>query len=130
MLNEQELEEVRQEELVALRARQAEDARKKAMREAAKARRVAKRKLVEPPLELVGRVERQTLETIRSRGGCWWAYENQDLGSGDAGRLVFLRCGEGCTHATPPPRAPDGSYGLGWRYLLVGQLDLETGEVV
>ncbi len=47
-------------------------------------------------------------------------YENKDLSSRDVGVLVFLRFGKGATFADPPKHAPDGSWGLGWRYQLHG----------
>ncbi len=45
-------------------------------------------------------------------------YENKDLSSRDVGVLVFLRFGKGATFVDPPKHAPDGSWGLGWRYQL------------
>lgn len=50
-------------------------------------------------------------------------FENKDLGSRDIGRRIALPytklAAEGMAIGTS--RAPDGSYGLGWRYLLVAR---------
>lgn len=70
------------------------------------------------------------LETMRSRGGVWFAYQNVALDSADLGGLRFLQVGEGRTFATPPTRYPDTpQYGIAWRYMLVGQVNLKTGEI-
>jgi hypothetical protein len=45
------------------------------------------------------------------------------------GHLQFLCCGPGCTFETAPERTPDSHLGIGWRYLLVGKVNLETGEI-
>jgi hypothetical protein len=29
----------------------------------------------------------------------------------------------------PPEHAPDGPYGLGWKYIFLGLVDLEKGEI-
>jgi len=82
-----------------------------------------------------GKIERAPLKTMRAfqeDGIRWAAYQNHDLGHPDAGRLAFLQYGgPKSTFKTPPPRYPDTeSVGLGWRYVLVGEVDLKEGKVV
>ena len=75
-------------------------------------------------------IDLDALQTMKDRGGEWYAYQNMALDSADAGRIAFLQCGEGRTFTTPPDKHPDGtSIGPGWKYLHVGQVDLETGEI-
>lgn len=65
-------------------------------------------------------------------GGEWYAYQNQDLGHPQLGHLRFLKVGENCTYKVPPKRYPDiqGANGcIGWRYGLVGKVDLGTGKI-
>lgn len=68
------------------------------------------------------------LDTMRQRGGTWACYENKAFDSAAAGERIYIKYGPGCTYETPPPRAP--SHGAGWRYLLVGFVDLEKGVVL
>lgn len=70
------------------------------------------------------------LQTLRERGGDWFAYQNHAMGSAGLGDLQFLQCGEGRTYPTPPARMPDTQHAIGWKYLLVGKVNLETGEIV
>ena len=56
-------------------------------------------------------------------------YQNQALDSNNAGHLVFIIVGSARTLKEAPPKAPDGPYGMGWRYLHVGFLDLETNQL-
>ena len=72
----------------------------------------------------------ETLETIRKKGGKWFAYQNHDLGDRNIGNLQFLKAGPECTFPWPPPRMPDTERTIGWRYILVGKLDLATGEII
>jgi hypothetical protein len=59
------------------------------------------------------------------------AFQNQALDSADCGGFRFLAVGPTCTLKTAPERFPDTSdLGVGWRYLFVGWLDLETGKIV
>lgn len=60
----------------------------------------------------------------------WAAYRNKDLGSAAVGELRFLLVGKDCTYTEAPPRYPDTDFGLGWRYLMIGYVDLETGDIV
>lgn len=59
----------------------------------------------------------------------WFAYQNHDMCSSTLGDLRFLQCGQGCSYATAPQKLPDCHLGIGWRFLLVGKVNLETGEV-
>jgi len=69
------------------------------------------------------------LQTLRERGGDWFAYQNHAMDSAGLGDLQFLQCGEGRTYQTPPARMPDTQHAIGWRYLLVGKVNLETGAI-
>ena len=74
----------------------------------------------------------EALEQMRKQVGtesAWYAYQNHDLGHPDIGGLQFLHCGGFCTYANPPEKMPDSHLGIGWRYLLVGKVNLETGEI-
>lgn len=62
-------------------------------------------------------------------GTTWYAYQNHDLGHYNVGHLQFLAVGPGCTFKTPPERYPDTKHGLGWRYVLVGTVDLDAGTI-
>ena len=73
--------------------------------------------------------EAEALEQMRELGGDWYAYQNHDLGRIDLGHLKFLKCGEGCTFEHPPTRHPDTQTEINWRYILVGKVNLETGEI-
>jgi len=62
----------------------------------------------------------------------WAAYQNQALDSMNCGHVIFLAFGAGCTYENDealPAYAPDGTYGLGWRYKHVGYVNLETGDI-
>lgn len=78
-------------------------------------------------------IARESLEAMRrvpcEDGDIWYVYENRDLGSSQRGHLQFLLVGPARTYREPPPRMPDTQAGLGWRYLLVGTVDLATGTV-
>lgn len=74
-------------------------------------------------------IEENQLKVMRERGGTWACYENKALDSVDAGRRIYIKYGPGCTFEVPPPHAPDGPYGTGWKYLIVGSVNLETGTV-
>ncbi len=72
----------------------------------------------------------EALAQMKQRGGRWFAYQNHDMGHREVGHLQFMKCGEGCTHVEPPPKYCDTpAHGMGWRYLLAGEVDLETGEI-
>jgi hypothetical protein len=78
-----------------------------------------------------GTVHPESLRQIRERGGTWAAYQNHAMDSAGLGHLQFLRYGVGCTFAAPPDSYPaDTVSGAGWRYLLVGFVDLSTGQIV
>jgi hypothetical protein len=76
------------------------------------------------------KVEAEQLAQMRERGGTWAAYQNVAMDSSDLGRLQFLKFGPGCTYETRPEKCPDTAAGLGWKYKLVGTVDLETGEIL
>lgn len=60
----------------------------------------------------------EALQQMRERGG------------DTVGHLQFLKVGQGCTFTSPPERYPwDTPWGMGWRYMLVGRVDLQTGDV-
>ena len=63
----------------------------------------------------------ETRATLDERGGEWGCYQNLALDSAGAGHMQFLRFGEGCTYAQPPPCMPDGAWGAGWKYVLIGR---------
>ena len=69
------------------------------------------------------------LQAQHKSGCAWVAYQNHDLGHHDVGGIRFLLTGPGATFAAPPPRSPDTHFGLGWRYLPVGTVNLETGRI-
>ena len=75
------------------------------------------------------KVPSESLDQMKYSGGDWYAYQNQVMDSCGLGHIIYLKCGEGCTHKTPPKNAPDGNYGLGWKYRLIGKVELETGVV-
>lgn len=60
----------------------------------------------------------------------WFTYQNHDLGSSQVGHLQFLQCGPNCTYKEAPKKMPDSHLGIGWRYLLVGKVDLDSGGIV
>lgn len=80
------------------------------------------------------RPEEEPLRLMRERarpGDTWLAYQNHDLGHPDLGRLTFFVVGPGRTYQDPPRHAPDSAaIGLGWRYLLVGYVDLDSGRIL
>ena len=66
----------------------------------------------------------------RSRPGTEWAaFQDHDMCSSTLGDLRFLQCGMGCTYATAPQKLPDCHLGIGWRFLKIGKINLETGEI-
>lgn len=75
-------------------------------------------------------ISEDALEQMKSQGGDWYAYQNHDMGHPYLGHLQFLQVGPECTYKKPPGQYPDTQQGIGWRYLLVGKVDLEAGKVV
>lgn len=72
------------------------------------------------------------LAILRERlkpGQQWFAYQNHAMDSASLGRLQFLCCGPGCTFEKPAQRMPDSHLGIGWKYLLVGRVNLASGEI-
>lgn len=75
-------------------------------------------------------ISKEALVQMRHCEGRWAAYENQALDSANAGHLQFLRFGAECTYEEPPIRYPvDTAHGLGWRYGLLGEVNLSTGHI-
>ena len=60
----------------------------------------------------------------------WAAYENHDLGHRALGHLKFLAVGPQNTFKRAPARLPDTKDAINWRYVLVGFVDLVSGEIV
>lgn len=75
------------------------------------------------------KVHELALVRMRSTGGTWAAYENQDLGHHDIGHMKFLKVGETCTFKTPPNPLPDTDRDINWRYCYIGMVNLEMGEI-
>lgn len=77
----------------------------------------------EPPsaLETSVEIETATLDALlRSGYDTYGVYRNEATDSASCGQVIFLAYGPGCTLAEPPPHAPDGSYGMGWKFCLIG----------
>lgn len=66
----------------------------------------------------------------RVRGVGWAVYQNAALDSESLGDIRFLAYGPAATFAAPPARYPDSPLGPGWRYVLVGWVDIETGRIM
>lgn len=79
------------------------------------------------------KVEADQLELLRSRvryhDDIWFGYENQVMDSSTRGELQFLLVGTARTHKTPPNCMPDTSMGTGWKWRLIGSVNLRTGAV-
>ena len=75
----------------------------------------------------------EALAAMRERdrpGDTWHAYQNADLDSRMIGHTVYMVVGPSRTNVTAPKHAPDSpDWGLGWRYIHAGVVNLETGEV-
>jgi hypothetical protein len=81
--------------------------------------------------QLIGEasINAEALEQMRKSGGTWAAYQNHDMSSSGIGDLRFLKVGPGCTFMEAPNKYPDSHLGIGWRYLHVGFVNLETGSI-
>jgi hypothetical protein len=80
----------------------------------------------------VGKVHPDALASMKAQGAPttrWGAYQNMALDSSTCGHLQFLAIGPENTFKEPPKRYPDTQFGLGWKYLFVGWVNLETGDV-
>jgi len=74
----------------------------------------------------------EALKTMRERAlsqDKWCAYQNHAMDSAGLGDLQFLQIGPGRTFTKPPERMPDTIHAIGWRYLFVGFVNLETGQI-
>lgn len=80
---------------------------------------------------LIGKAkpEEESLQQMRERGGTWAAYQNCAMDSAGLGHLKFLKVGPDCTYQEPPERLPDTPEQINWKYLFVGTVNLETGEI-
>ena len=63
------------------------------------------------------------LNRLKKGGGRWYAYENRDLTSRSLGELEFRTI----ENDEEPPDRLTGRYS---KYLLEGELNLETGEII
>ena len=59
----------------------------------------------------------------------WAAYQNHDLGHRDCGHMQFMAVGPKNTFKEAPDKYPDSHLGIGWRYLHIGWVNLETGNI-
>ena len=59
----------------------------------------------------------------------WAAYENHALDSATAGELRFLAVGPQNTYQVAPDRYPDSQLGVGWKFVHIGWVNLETGAI-
>jgi hypothetical protein len=75
------------------------------------------------------KVDAEALQQMRRRGGNWAVFQNHAMDSAALGGLRFLQFGEDCTFKVAPKRYPDTQYGIGWKYLLVGRVNLASGEI-
>ena len=78
--------------------------------------------------ELLKDADPENHDTLRDKlrqGYGLAAYRNEDLGSYDVGRRVYLTFGKpDSTFQDPPNHAPDApAWGLGWRYRLEGVIE-------
>ena len=77
-----------------------------------------------------GAIGAEALEQMRERGGKWACYQSHDMSSITLGNLRFLQFGgDNNTFAVPPQTYPDTQFGLGWRFQLVGTVNLQTGKI-
>lgn len=76
------------------------------------------------------KVDQGVLDRMRRSGyEHWAAYQNHDMGHSELGHTVYLAYGEGRVFKAPPKTYPDTANIIGWRYQLVGTVDLETGTI-
>ena len=73
--------------------------------------------------------EPEAFQQMQDRGGKWAAYQSMDMSSATLGDLRFLQVGAGRTFEVAPDRYPDTQFGIGWRFLFVGFVNLESGEI-
>lgn len=78
-----------------------------------------------------GVLEPESLKQVRESKlhGRWAVYENVELGHRNMGHVIVLCVGLNRTFTYPPRKAPDGNYGLGWRYGFKGFLDPATNSI-
>ena len=66
--------------------------------------------------------QRTAIEGWINEGDHIAVYQNMALDSGTCGHVIFIRVGEGATLKTAPKQAPDGSWGIGWKYRLIKEV--------
>lgn len=74
----------------------------------------------------------EVMTILRERlqpGQRWAAFQNHAMDSAGLGHLQFLKVGPGCTYEQAPPRMPDTSTEINWRYLHVGFVNMDTGAI-
>lgn len=59
----------------------------------------------------------------------WAAFRNEAWDSSTFGHLQFLAVGPDHTHKVAPAHLPDTKFGTGWKYRLVGWVNLDTGLI-
>lgn len=74
-------------------------------------------------------IDAEALKQMRERGGSWAIYQNVALDSADLGNLRFLQVGPSNTFKEAPERYPDTQFGVGWRYVHVGFVNLAIGAI-
>lgn len=87
-----------------------------------------KKRKVEPPVD-PNAPDPEALAAMRAKmkpGRRWAAYQNVAMDSRNLGLMIFLPFDEG---EEVLPRAPDGAWGMGWRYPFKGWVNLDTGKV-
>lgn len=78
------------------------------------------------------KIDEQTLEKLKQQSRKrtkWAAYRNEAWDSSTFGHVQFLAVGPDHTHKVAPPHMPDTQFGLGWKYRLLGWVNLETGLI-
>lgn len=73
----------------------------------------------------------EVLKEMRDKGGTWAAYRNVAMDSNMIGHFTFLKVGPGCTFEVAPEKHPDTTTIIGWKYRLVGYVDVHgDGRIV
>lgn len=78
----------------------------------------------------VSRKARSLMNERTKPGDRWAVYENHAMDSAFAGNLNFLQIGPTRTFKKAPERMPDSNLGIGWKYVFIGWVDLESGEIL
>lgn len=78
------------------------------------------------------KAEPEALEMMKKasyKDARWAAYQNKAMDSAGFGHIQFLAVGPENTFKEKPKHYPDTPHGLGWKYLFIGWVDMETGEI-